>query len=72
MILTVRPSSSSSANDLSVVCLMIDDSTNAEAHDGQWGDLLRCRGIGIGERVDIFGIGHSCLKFTPRYLRKDQ
>jgi hypothetical protein len=50
------PNSRRRANNLALVLLVIYNGPNAQAHNGQWRDLLRCFWISLREGIDIFGV----------------
>jgi hypothetical protein len=68
MILTVGPCTSSSTDNFTVICLMIYDSPDAQAHHSERGHVFGRLCIRLQEGVDIFRVRHCSFDFTPRNL----
>lgn len=64
---TVMPDASSSADDLALVLLEVDDCPAAQAEDCEARDVLRGGRVGAGERRDVFLVDFG-FKLGPREL----
>lgn len=53
---TIMPYSHSSTNYLSLIVLIVDNSTNGQAHYVERGHIPWCIGISVGERIKILRI----------------
>ena len=61
----VPPYTRTHSDDLALVLLVIDDGAECQTHDCQWGRLLRCMRIGVGEWRHALWIVDLQLQLRP-------